>query len=95
VNAILSNMPRLVVAKQAARAINAESEALLTDTTKLADEYGNGSTRARSPWRRDRVRRARARVPAARRQAAARRRALRAQESEARTSATRRRFFGC
>ena len=43
VAAILSNMPRLVVAKQAARAINAESEPLLADTTKLADEYGNGS----------------------------------------------------
>jgi twitching motility protein PilJ len=44
INAILSNMPRLVVAKQAARGINAESEPLLGDTTKLADEYGNGST---------------------------------------------------
>jgi twitching motility protein PilJ len=43
VNAILSNMPRLVVAKQAARGINSESEPLLGDTTKLADSYGTGS----------------------------------------------------
>ena len=44
VNAILANMPKLVVAKQAARSIVNESEPLLGDTTKLADEYGNGST---------------------------------------------------
>jgi len=44
VNAILSNMPRLVIAKQAARSITNESEGLLNDTTKLADEYGAGST---------------------------------------------------
>jgi twitching motility protein PilJ len=43
VNAILSNMPRLVVAKQAARGINNESEGLLNDTIKLAEEYGTGS----------------------------------------------------
>jgi twitching motility protein PilJ len=39
VNAILQNMQRLVVAKQAARGINQESEPLLADTTKLADAY--------------------------------------------------------
>ena len=43
VNAILANMPKLVVAKQAARSIINESEPLLGDTTKLSDEYGNGS----------------------------------------------------
>ncbi len=43
INAIQSNMPRLVVAKQAARSINNESEPLLADTSRLADEYGNGS----------------------------------------------------
>ncbi|HEY1326461.1 MAG TPA: methyl-accepting chemotaxis protein [Casimicrobiaceae bacterium] len=43
VNAILSNMPRLVVAKQAARSINNESEGLLNDTIKLADQYGSAS----------------------------------------------------
>ena len=32
-------MPRLVVAKQAARGINTEAEPLLADTTKLADAY--------------------------------------------------------
>jgi twitching motility protein PilJ len=39
VNAILQNMNRLVAAKQAARGVNAESEALLVDTTRLAAEY--------------------------------------------------------
>ena len=39
VNAILQNMQRLVVAKQAARGINQESEPLLADTTKLAEAY--------------------------------------------------------
>jgi twitching motility protein PilJ len=44
VNAILSNMQRLVVAKQAARGINLESEPLLADTTKLADAYETQSS---------------------------------------------------
>ncbi len=48
VAAILSNMSNLVVAKQAARSVNNEAEPLLTDTTKLADEYENGN-RTR-PW---------------------------------------------
>jgi len=48
VAAILQNMNRLVTAKQAARGINNESEALLNDTTKLAEEY-EGSVRARWP----------------------------------------------
>jgi twitching motility protein PilJ len=39
VNAILQNMQRLVVAKQAARGINQESEPLLTETTNLAAGY--------------------------------------------------------
>ncbi|MFO1316232.1 MAG: methyl-accepting chemotaxis protein [Burkholderiales bacterium] len=39
INAILTNMPRLVVAKQAARGINTEAEPLLNDTTKLAESY--------------------------------------------------------
>jgi len=41
VNAILSNMANLVVAKQAARSINNESEPLLTDTISLASDYEN------------------------------------------------------
>jgi twitching motility protein PilJ len=48
VAAILSNMSNLVVAKQAARSVNNEAEPLLTDTTKLADQYENGN-RTR-PW---------------------------------------------
>jgi len=42
VNGILSNMANLVVAKQAARSINNESEALLGDTTRLAGQYETG-----------------------------------------------------
>jgi twitching motility protein PilJ len=48
VAAILSNMSNLVVAKQAARSVNNEAEALLTDTTKLAEDY-EGGNRTR-PW---------------------------------------------
>ncbi len=39
VNAILANMPRLVVAKQAARGINQDAEPLLNENTKLAGEF--------------------------------------------------------
>jgi twitching motility protein PilJ len=39
INAILQNMQRLVVAKQAARGVTQESEPLLTDTTNLANGY--------------------------------------------------------
>ena len=46
VNAILQNMPRLVVAKQAARGINTESEPLLNDTTKLAERVRRRHRRA-------------------------------------------------
>ena len=42
VAAMLQSMNRLVAAKQAARGINAESEALLGDTTKLAEQYEGG-----------------------------------------------------
>jgi twitching motility protein PilJ len=45
VNAILSNMPRLVVAKQAARNINIEAEPLLIESTKLANEFEGGTAR--------------------------------------------------
>ncbi len=44
VNAILQNMQRLVVAKQAARGINVDSEPLLASTTKLSEEYDTQST---------------------------------------------------
>ncbi|HTQ01911.1 MAG TPA: methyl-accepting chemotaxis protein [Casimicrobiaceae bacterium] len=44
-NAILANMPKLVVAKQAARSINTDAEPLLLDTTKLADNYENNPFR--------------------------------------------------
>jgi twitching motility protein PilJ len=39
VNAILQNMNRLLTAKQAARAVNAESEALLADSVRLAEQF--------------------------------------------------------
>ena len=45
VNAILANMPRLVVAKQAARNVNIDAEPLLIDTTKLANEFEGGTAR--------------------------------------------------
>ncbi len=45
INAILTNMPRLVVAKQAARSINTEAEPLLNDTTKLAALYESNPAR--------------------------------------------------
>jgi twitching motility protein PilJ len=46
VGAILQNMNRLVAAKQAARGVNNESEALLADTTRLATEFEGGKSRA-------------------------------------------------
>ena len=45
INAILTNMPRLVVAKQAARSINTEAEPLLNETTRLAALYENNPAR--------------------------------------------------
>jgi twitching motility protein PilJ len=48
ISAILSNMGNLVVAKQAARSINDEAEPLLTDTTKLSEQY-EGANHTR-PW---------------------------------------------
>jgi len=51
VAAMLQNMNRLVAAKQAARGINAESEALLNDATKLAEQYeGGGRTHTFTMW---------------------------------------------
>ncbi len=50
VTAILQNMNRLVLAKQAARAINSESEALLADTTKLSEQYGAGTHSRLALW---------------------------------------------
>ncbi len=43
INAILSNMANLVVAKQAARSINNEAEPLLAETTKLSAQYESGA----------------------------------------------------
>ena len=43
VNALVQNMNRLLVAKQGARAVNEESEALLGDTTRLAEQFEGGS----------------------------------------------------
>ncbi|MEP6655979.1 MAG: methyl-accepting chemotaxis protein, partial [Betaproteobacteria bacterium] len=43
VNALVQNMNRLLVAKQGARAVNEESEALLGDTTRLAEQFESGS----------------------------------------------------
>jgi twitching motility protein PilJ len=39
INAILANMPRLVIAKQAARGINSDAEPLLNETTQLAGQF--------------------------------------------------------
>jgi twitching motility protein PilJ len=50
VGAILQNMIRLVSAKQAARGVNNESEALLGDTTRLAEEFEGNRTRAYALW---------------------------------------------
>jgi twitching motility protein PilJ len=43
--AILTNMPKLVVAKQAARSVNTEADQLLSDTTSLAEAYDNSPIR--------------------------------------------------
>jgi twitching motility protein PilJ len=45
INAILANMSRLVVAKQAARGVNTEAETLLNETTELAALYENNPAR--------------------------------------------------
>jgi twitching motility protein PilJ len=50
VAAILQNMNRLVTAKQAARGINNESEALLGDTTKLAEQFESGTRSRAALW---------------------------------------------
>ena len=50
VAAILQNMNRLVGAKQAARGINAESEPLLNDTTKLAAQFESAGGTRGSLW---------------------------------------------
>ena len=48
VAAVAQNLGRLVSAKQAARSVNNDAEALLSDTTKLADLYEGGG-KARVP----------------------------------------------
>jgi twitching motility protein PilJ len=45
INAILTNMSRLVVAKQAARSVNIEAEPLLNETTALAGLYEQNPAR--------------------------------------------------
>ena len=50
VAAILQNMNRLVSAKQAARGINSESDSLLSDTTKLAEQFESGSRIRGALW---------------------------------------------
>src|SRR6185369_7995911 len=50
VGAILQNMNRLVAAKQAARGINNESDSLLNDTTKLADQFESGGRTRGALW---------------------------------------------
>jgi twitching motility protein PilJ len=47
VNAILQNMQRLVIAKQAGRGVTQESEPLLADVTKLTSDF-DGQTAARN-----------------------------------------------
>ncbi len=46
INAILQNMPRLVVAKQAARSVNTDAEPMLNDSIALADAYTGSTVRA-------------------------------------------------
>ncbi len=43
---ILENMPKLVVAKQAARSVNTEADGLLADSTRLAESYEGSPVRA-------------------------------------------------
>jgi twitching motility protein PilJ len=50
VSAILQNMSRLVAAKQAARGVNSESEALLLDATRLAGEYEANKSSTYALW---------------------------------------------
>ena len=50
VGAIQQNMARLVAAKQAARGVDGESEALLADTTRLAAEFEGGKKSAAALW---------------------------------------------
>jgi twitching motility protein PilJ len=50
VGAILQNMTRLVAAKQAARGVNNDAEALLAETTQLAGAFGDSRTRAYALW---------------------------------------------
>ena len=50
VGAILQNMNRLVAAKQAARGINNESDALLDETTKLAQQFESGTRSRGGLW---------------------------------------------
>ena len=56
VNAIVQNMNRLVVAKQAARGVGNEAEGLLADTTRLAELYEGSRQVAGSAVDRDRLR---------------------------------------
>jgi twitching motility protein PilJ len=84
-------MPRLVVAKQAARSINNESEPLLDRHDQARRSLRGQPDRARGrSVAAIAVRGAGPRLPRARRQGVPRRRPLRAQDSETRTSATRR-----
>ena len=50
VGAMLTNMSRLVAAKQAARGVNNEAEALLTDTTRLAGDFEGAKSRSYTLW---------------------------------------------
>jgi twitching motility protein PilJ len=50
VGAILQNMTRLVAAKQAARGVNNDAEALLADTTRLATEFESNKSHAFALW---------------------------------------------
>ncbi|MCC6196343.1 MAG: type IV pili methyl-accepting chemotaxis transducer N-terminal domain-containing protein [Burkholderiales bacterium] len=49
-NAILANMPKLVVAKQAARSINTEADPLMDATKRLAEAYENSPVRVWTIW---------------------------------------------
>ena len=50
VSVVVQHTSRLVSAKQAARAVNNEAEAMLTDTTKLADLYEGGGKSRIPQW---------------------------------------------
>ncbi len=96
VGAILQNMNRLVAAKQAARGVNNESDALLDETTKLAEQFESGGRTRGALWAAIVFVVLALVVPACcSARCSSTTRAFAPSKAKARTSATRRRFCGC